>query len=101
VTSADRLTALPQVPTATESGLKGFTLDSWFALYAPAGTPAETVQQLNTEIAKILANPDVKKKAEDSGTAVEAMTPAQLGDYTKKELDAWGKVIRNAQITAD
>lgn len=101
VTSADRLTALPQVPTATESGLKGFTLDSWFALYAPAGTPPEIVQQLNTEIGKILANPDVKKKAEESGTAVETMTPAQLGDYTKKELDAWGNVIRNAQITAD
>ena len=101
VTSAERLTALPQVPTATESGLKGFTLDSWFALYAPAGTPSDIVQQLNTEVAHILANPEIKKKAEDSGTAVEIMTPAQLGDYTKKELETWGRVIQNAQITAD
>lgn len=101
VTSAERLPALPQVPTATEAGLKGFNLDSWFALYAPAGTPPEIVQQLNTEIGKILANPDVKKKAEDAGTSVETMTPAQLGEYTKKELEAWGKVIKNAHITAD
>jgi tripartite-type tricarboxylate transporter receptor subunit TctC len=101
VTSADRLSALPQVPTATEAGLKGFALDSWFALYAPAGTPPEIVAQLNAEVAKILANPDVKKKAEDSGTTVETMTPAQLGEYTKKELEAWGKVINSANITAD
>jgi tripartite-type tricarboxylate transporter receptor subunit TctC len=101
VSSADRLSALPQVPTANEAGLKGFALDSWFALYAPAGTPPEIVAQLNTEIGKILANPDVKKKAEDAGTSVETMTPAQLGEYTKKELDAWGKVIKNANITAD
>lgn len=101
VTSAERLPALPQVPTATEAGLKGFTLDSWFALYAPAGTPPEVVQLLNVELAKVLAQPDVKKKAEDAGTTVETMTPAQLADYTRQELDAWGKVIKNANITAD
>lgn len=101
VTSAERLPALPLVPTATEAGLKGFTLDSWFALYAPAGTPPEVVQQLNAEVAKILAQPDVKKKAEEAGTTVETMTPAQLGDYTRKELETWGRVIQNARITAD
>ncbi len=101
VTSTDRLKALPQLPTATEAGLKGLTLDSWFALYAPAGTPPDIVQQLNTEVARILTNPDVKKKAEDSGTSVEIMTPTQLGEYTKKELDAWGRVIKSAQITVD
>jgi tripartite-type tricarboxylate transporter receptor subunit TctC len=101
VTSAERLPALPQVPTATEAGLKGFTLDSWFALYAPAGTPPEVVQQLNAEVAKILAQPDVKRKAEEAGTTVETMTPTQLGDYTRKELETWGRVIQNARITAD
>jgi tripartite-type tricarboxylate transporter receptor subunit TctC len=101
VTSATRLSALPQVPTATEAGLKGFNLDSWFALYAPAGTPPEIVQQLNTEIAKVLAQPEVRKKAEDAGTVVETMSPTQLGEYTRQELDAWGKVIQNAHITAD
>jgi tripartite-type tricarboxylate transporter receptor subunit TctC len=101
VTSSARLSSLPQVPTTRESDLKDFTLDSWFALYAPAGTPNDIVQQLNTEIAKILASPDVKKKAEDAGTLVDHMGPAQLGDYTRKELAYWGRVIQDAKITAD
>ena len=101
VTSASRLSSLPQVPTALESGLKNFNLDSWFALYAPAGTPAEVVQQLNGEIGKILAMPEIRRKAEDSGTSVEHMTPAQLGDFTRKELDYWGRVIQSARITAE
>ena len=101
VTSHARLSSLPQVPTTRESDLKDFTLDSWFALYAPAGTPNEVVQQLNTELAKILMQADVKKKAEDAGTLVDHMPPAQLGDYTRKELAYWGRVIHDAKISAD
>lgn len=100
-TGATRLAALPQVPTAAEAGLKGFSLDSWFALYAPAGTSIDIVQTLNTEIGKILAQPDTRRKAEESGTDVERMTPAQLADFTRKELDYWGKVIKSAKITAE
>ena len=101
VTSPKRLASLPDVPTATEAGLKGYDLDSWFALYAPAGTPQAVVQQLNAEVNKILQMPEVRKKAEDSGTSVEAFTPAQLGEFTRKELDYWGGVIKSAKITAD
>jgi tripartite-type tricarboxylate transporter receptor subunit TctC len=101
VTSAKRLPSLPNVPTAAEAGLKGYELDSWFALYGPAGMPPEIVQQLNTEVAKVLQSPDVRKRAEDSGTSVEVMNPQQLADYTKKELDRWGKVIKGSNITAD
>ncbi len=77
------------------------TLDSWFALYAPAGTPPEIVQTLNVEVAKVLAMPDTKRKAEDSGTAVETMSPVQLAEFTRKELDYWGRVIKNSKITAE
>jgi tripartite-type tricarboxylate transporter receptor subunit TctC len=101
VTSPRRLSSLPQVPTAAESGLNNFNLDSWFALYAPAGTPADVVQLLNTEIGKILASPEVRKKAEESGTSVEQMSAAQLGDFTRKELEHWGRVIKSANITAE
>lgn len=101
VTSKQRLTSLPNVPTAAESGLSGYELDSWFALYAPAGTPTEIVQQLNAEIGKIILSPEARKKAEDSGTAVETMTPQQLAAFTKKELDYWGKVIKGANITLE
>jgi tripartite-type tricarboxylate transporter receptor subunit TctC len=101
VTSTRRLSSLPNVPTALESGLKGYELDSWFALYAPAGTPADVVQKLNAEVNRILQTPDVRKRAEDSGTSVEIMTPQQLGEFTKKELERWGQVIRNARISAE
>ena len=101
VTSNTRLSSLPQVPTTREVDLKDFTLDSWFALYAPAGTPNEVVQLLNSEIAKILTSPELRKRAEDAGTLIEHMGPAQLGDYTRKELAYWGRVIQEAKITAD
>lgn len=101
VTSDHRLSALPQVPTAVEAGLKGFNLDSWFALYAPAGTPPEVIQTLNAEIGKILAQPDIRRRAEDAGVTVDTMTPAQLGEFTQKELAYWGKVIKTAKITTE
>jgi tripartite-type tricarboxylate transporter receptor subunit TctC len=101
VTSSSRLSSLPQVPTSRESDLREFTIDSWFALYAPAGTPSEIVNQINAEIVKILAMPEIRKKAEDAGTMVDHMNPSQLADYTKKELDYWGRVIQSAKITAE
>lgn len=101
VSSNARLAALPQVPTAVEAGLKGFTLDSWFALYGPAGLPAEVVQTLSAEVGKILALPETRRKAEESGTSVELMSPTQLAEFTRKELDYWGKVIKSSKITAE
>ena len=101
VSSNARLAALPQVPTAVEAGLKGFTLDSWFALYGPAGLPAEVVQTLSAEVGKILALPETRRKAEESGTSVEVMSPTQLAEFTRKELDYWGKVIKSSKITAE
>lgn len=101
VTSNSRLSSLPQVPTSKEADLKEFSIDSWFALYAPAGTPVELIQQINAEIVKILAMPEIKKKAEDAGTIVDPMGPSQLGEYTRKEFDYWGRVIRSGKITAE
>lgn len=101
VTSKQRLSSMPNIPTAAESGLKGYELDSWFALYAPAGTPADIVQLLNAEVGRILASAETRRKAEDSGTAVELMTPVQLGEFTRKELDYWGRVIKGARITLE
>ena len=101
VTSSVRLSALPNVATVGEQGIKNFNIDSWFALYAPVGTPPEVIKKLNTEVNKILSRSDIQKKAEESGTFVEQMTPAQLGSFTKKEYDYWGKVIKGAAITAE
>lgn len=101
VTSQKRLAALPNVATTNEQGYKDLNIDSWFALYAPKGTSPEIIQKLNTAVNKALAQSDIQKKAEDSGTFVEQMTPAQLGAFTKKEFEFWGKVIKGANITAE
>ncbi|WP_027476428.1 Bug family tripartite tricarboxylate transporter substrate binding protein [Curvibacter gracilis] len=101
VTSKKRLSSLPEVPTTTEAGLPGYELDSWFALYAPAGTPAEVVQTLNSEVNRILASGDARKKAEESGTDVEQMSPKQLADFTRSELERWGRIIQTAHITLE
>lgn len=101
VTSQARLPALPNVPTATEQGMKNFNLESWFALYAPAGTSPEVIKKLNAEVNKILSRPDIQKRAEESGTTVEIMTSAQLTTYTQKEFEYWGKVIKTSNISAE
>jgi tripartite-type tricarboxylate transporter receptor subunit TctC len=101
VTSNTRLSSLPTVPTFEEAGLAQFNLDSWFAIYAPVGTPADIVNRLNAEITKIVNTPETRKRAEEAGTSLEIMTPAQLGDYTRKELEHWGKIIKSANIAAE
>lgn len=101
VTGEARVPRLSDVPTAAEAGLNNYKLDSWFAVYAPSGTPDKVVQKLNSEIEKILAMPEIRQRAEDSGTTVETMTPVELDAYTRKELDFWGNVIRSAKVSLD
>ena len=59
------------------------------------------MQTLNAEIGKILAMPGTRRKSEESGTSVEQMSPTQLAEFTRKELDYWGKVIKSSKITAE
>lgn len=100
VTGTTRYPDFPQVPTFVELGYP-LTLVGWNGLFAPAGTPADVVQLLNTEIGKVLALPDTRRRAEEAGTGVETMSPAQLGEFTRKELAYWGQVIKGSKITAD
>jgi tripartite-type tricarboxylate transporter receptor subunit TctC len=101
VASTERLPLLPNVPTAAEAGMPGYVFDSWFALYAPAGTPPEVVQQLNSAVNTLLQSAEVVKVAGAAGTSLESMTPRQLADYTSSELKRWGKVIKDAGIVAE
>jgi tripartite-type tricarboxylate transporter receptor subunit TctC len=101
VTGKQRLRSMPTVPTAAEVGLPAYQLDSWFALYAPAGTPSEIVDLLSAEVAKVLDQSEIRKKAEASGTEILKMNPQALSDFTKKELAYWGAVIQKAKISAE
>ena len=101
VTGKKRLGALPQMPTTDEAGLPNYELDSWFAMFAPAGTNPEIIQKLNLALGSALNSPEARARADGAGTTIQTMTPAELGDFTRKELDRWGKVIQTSKMTID
>lgn len=101
VTSAQRLKALPAVPTMGEAGLKDFVVEQWQAVFAPAKTPAPVVQRLNDEIGKALKDPAVVALADKLGVTLVGGTPRQLGDLQKADSAKWAKVIKDGNITAE
>ncbi|MCY1229440.1 Tripartite tricarboxylate transporter family receptor [compost metagenome] len=101
VTSKTRLPSLKDVPSAPEAGYPDLDVSSWFAMYAPAGTPKAVVDKLTGEIEKIVRTEAFRKKAEDLGAEAKYMNPQQLAQYQKAELARWGKVIKSADIHAE
>ncbi len=101
VTSAQRSPAMPSVPTIAESGVPGYVAESWYGIYAPAGTPAETVARLNGALRQAAASDTFKRRGEDEGLVTTASPPAELTRYVEAEQARWQKVIRDARITAD
>jgi len=101
VTSANRLKAMPDVPTMAQAGFKDFVVEQWQAAYAPAGTPGPVVQRLNQEILRILKDAEVVAMADKLGVTLVGSTPAQLADTQKNDLAKWGRVIKEAGIKAD
>jgi tripartite-type tricarboxylate transporter receptor subunit TctC len=100
VSSAKRATAAPDVPTVAEF-LPGFETGSWQGVVAPAGTPREIVDKLNTEIRRILAMPDVKERLTAQGTEVRAGTPESLGAFMRAEIARWAKVVKQVGLTIE
>lgn len=97
-TGARRSALLPDVPTATEAGLKGYEATIWLGFMAPAGTPQPVVDLLNAEIRKAQARPEVKAAWAKQGTAGMDMSPAQFGEFIKTDIAKWAKVIEAANI---
>ncbi len=98
VSSAKRVASIPDVPTVAEAGLKGFETGSWQGIVAAAGTPKEIVGRLNTEIVRILSTPEMKENLAKQGTEVYTMTPEQLGNWLKSEIDKWAKIVKAANL---
>ena len=101
VTGKTRHPQLPNVPTTAEAGLKGFELESWVAIFAPAGTPPDVVQKLTTSIQQALATPEAKSRADAAGIEIRYRPPAPLADMVKRETEFWAKTIKAQNITAD
>ena len=101
VTTSERISMLPDVPTAAEAGVTGIEVASLFGVMAPAGTPAPIVAKLNAEIQKILATPEAQEQLLLQGAYAIRMTPEQSGERIRKEISQWAKVIDEAKIKTD
>jgi tripartite-type tricarboxylate transporter receptor subunit TctC len=101
VTSKARQAGLPQVPTTGEAGLKGFELEAWVAIFAPAGTPPDVVAKLTGAIKQALDLPETKTRAAAAGIELRYAPPAELGALVQRETAFWAKTIQAAKITAD
>ena len=98
VATPQRISMMPDVPTASEAGLPGFEAGSTFGLLAPTGTPKDIVSKLNQETVKLLALPEVKEQLLNQGAYAAITTPEQAAARIHEEVEMWAKVIREAGI---
>lgn len=101
VTSAKRSSALPDVPTIAEAGIPGYEVSPWFAVFAPAGTPADVVARLNKALIAAMRQPEILKKLESVGAEPIGSTPQALAEHLNKELVRWGALIKERDIRLD
>ena len=98
VGSKRRASVLPDVPTLDEQGIKDVYADNWYALFAPAKTPAPVIAKLNAVVNAVLKDPETAKKLIEAGADPAAGTPEQLAEFLKSELERWGKVVKEKNI---
>jgi len=102
ITGDTALPSLPNVPTtSTIKGYEKLDVSSWFAVYAPARTPKPVIDRLTAEIKKIMQTEEFKRKAQEQGAYAVYMSPEQLAAHTSKELQTWGKFVKDAKITGE
>jgi tripartite-type tricarboxylate transporter receptor subunit TctC len=101
VTTAKRSALLPELPTISEAGLAGFDANNWYGLVVPAKTPRAIIDQLNAEVTKVLAMPDVKTALFNQGLDPAPGTPEQFGAYIKSERAKWARVIKESGAKAE
>jgi len=101
VTGAQRSPAAPGVPTVAESGFSGFEVVQWFGAFAPAGTPRAIIVNVNAELNRAMALPDVQESFARQGFETRPGTPEKFAAYVKSELAKWSKVIREAGVRAE
>jgi tripartite-type tricarboxylate transporter receptor subunit TctC len=97
VTSAERSPSLKDVPAIGEQ-VPGYRVESWYGLYAPAGTPADIIARLNAAAAKAAQGEDFKKKVEQEGLVINAGAPAELDAYVREEEARWRKIVTENKI---
>jgi tripartite-type tricarboxylate transporter receptor subunit TctC len=98
VTTPQRSSAFPELPTIAESGLAGYDASTWGGILAPAGTPRDAVNKLNGAINSALKLDDVRARLISAGIEIQGGTPGEFGAVIKAEIDKWGRIVREAGI---
>lgn len=101
VTSVERTTVAPEVPTVSETGVPGFSASTWLGIVAPAATPGSVVHRLNAELNRVLSLPEVREKLVAQGFVIDRMDVGAYAKFLRAEHAKWGKLIRDANIKAD
>jgi tripartite-type tricarboxylate transporter receptor subunit TctC len=101
VAAKSRIPMLPDVPTTAEAGFPGFELEAWVGLLAPAGTPEDVLKTLNDAVRQSLQNEKVKESLAAAGVSPWPMTPADMDQQVRKDIEYWQPVIRTANITIE
>jgi len=101
VTTKERVSVVPEIPTLDESGVPGFDVFSWFGFFVPAKTPPEVIAKINADTNAALAYPSVKTRFEQLGAVPKGSTAAELAAFLKSETDKWGPVIRDDRIKVE
>ena len=98
---AQRISALPDVPTVAESGMPNFDATSWFGIVTRSGVPKDIVQKLNTELNRAIRLPDVRERLENLSATPAGRTPEQFEAYIRSERIKWAKVIKDSGARVD
>jgi len=98
VTRIKRSSLFPELPTLDETGVTGFDMDSWAGIVAPARTPPAIAAQLNTELRKIIDNPDTRSALGRVGFEAFSSSPQEFGEFVKGQLGKWGRMVKDAAI---
>jgi tripartite-type tricarboxylate transporter receptor subunit TctC len=101
VTTPERAPELPDVPTLEEAGLAGFTSDTWNAISAPPKTPATIIATLNAAINEVLRTPEVQSHLSLMHLKAAGGSPQRMTEIIKADIERWGAVIRNANVTLE
>jgi tripartite-type tricarboxylate transporter receptor subunit TctC len=101
VTTAERSTLVPDLPTMAEAGLPGFDISTWYGLFAPAGTPAAIVAKWNTDVTRILNSPDIRAKLMADGAEPAPDTPEQFAQMIARELAKYARIIKASGAKVD